>query len=267
MRGIFIKLWIVALATGCAQAHEPTPKLLTDLKGGSVEDLTAAAWVLADRMDPISAALSDSSLEEARIAIALGASASGLVSQMPSGPGVIDESLIAQIAGAIPPAISSFLLTCETKVDRIAAQQRRCRVNTLQLCDRLAIADYGRLRDMLPGITLVQVIHVTGEDVIADALTIAPHVNGLLLDSGAPTAQVRELGGTGRTHNWEISRRIVAAVPAPVFLAGGLNSSNVRDAREMVSPFGVDVCSGVRADGVLDPEKLEHFMMSATGTA
>ena len=206
------------------------------------------------------------SVEEARLAIECGASAVGLVSEMPSGPGVIDEALIAEIAARVPPPVATFLLTCKQDAASIIAQQRRCRVNTLQLCDRVPAGVYAELRAQLPGVSLVQVVHVTGEESFEEALTVAPQVDALLLDSGNQTLAVKELGGTGRTHDWSVSRRIVEASPVPVFLAGGLRPENVAEAVSTVRPFGLDVCSGVRTEGRLDGEKLRRFF-AVLGTA
>src|SRR3989339_396314 len=100
------------------------------------------------------------SIEEARLAIQYGASALGLVSAMPSGPGPIPEERIAAIAPAIPPGIASFLLTSKQDAPSIIAQQRRTHVTTLQLVDAVSVDTYKQLRDELPGIALVQVIHV-----------------------------------------------------------------------------------------------------------
>ena len=201
-----------------------------------------------------------SSEAEAQAAIAAGADAIGLVSAMPSGPGVIAEALIAEIAATAPPAIGTFLLTSATEPGAIIAQQRRCGVNTIQLCDALLAGAYSVLREALPGIALVQVIHVRGESAVAEAVGVAPMVNGLLLDSGDPTLAVKELGGTGRVHDWTLSRRIVAEAPCPVFLAGGLNAGNATDAIRAVRPYGVDLCTGVRIDGALDAVRLRAFM-------
>jgi phosphoribosylanthranilate isomerase len=199
------------------------------------------------------------SVEEARAAVGCGASAVGLVSEMPSGPGVIPEELIAEIAARVPPTVATFLLTCGRDAASIVEQQRRCRVNTLQLCDRVPAGVYGELRARLPGVSLVQVVHVTGEESFAEALRVAPHVDALLLDSGNQSLAVKELGGTGRTHDWRVSRRVVEASPVPVFLAGGLKPENVAGAVSAVRPFGLDVCSGVRTEGRLDVEKLDRF--------
>jgi phosphoribosylanthranilate isomerase len=179
---------------------------------------------------------------------------------MPSGPGVIGEELIADIAATVPPGVATFLLTCEESPAAIVAQQRRCRANTLQLVDAVAPGAYAELRQALPGIGLVQVIHVVGDESVHEAKSVAPYVDALLLDSGNPKLAVKELGGTGRRHDWAISRRIVEAVaPKPVYLAGGLNPGNAAEAVAQVGPFGLDLCSGVRTDGRLDPAKLEAF--------
>lgn len=200
------------------------------------------------------------SVAEARMAITHGASALGLVSAMPSGPGVISEDQIARIAASVPPSIGSFLLTSLTDPQKIVAQQKRCRVNTLQLVDQLPEGAHRYLRRMLPGISIVQVIHVVGEESIHEAVSVARDVDALLLDSGNPSLPVKELGGTGRTHNWALSAQIVARCGVPVFLAGGLNSDNIAGAIQTVRPFGVDVCTGVRTRGLLDGQKLHTFI-------
>jgi phosphoribosylanthranilate isomerase len=200
-----------------------------------------------------------SSIQEAHLAIRYGASALGLVSEMPSGPGIIAEDEIARIAETIPPAVASFLLTSQQNVDSIIAQQRRCRVNTIQLVDSLPAESYPRLREALPGIALVQVIHVRGLEALEEARRIASYVHALLLDSGNPTLAIKELGGTGRVHDWEISRAIRETVDVPVFLAGGLKAENVREAIQRVGAFGLDLCSGVRTNGRLDENKLTQF--------
>lgn len=198
--------------------------------------------------------------EEAALAVRMGASAVGLVSRMPSGPGPIPESRIRDIARTVPPGIASFLLTCETTAEPIIAQQRYCGANTLQLVDAVEPGVHDALRDALPGIGIVQVIHVRDESAVADARRVSPRVDAILLDSGNPSLATKELGGTGRSHDWAVSRKIRDAVQVPVYLAGGLNPQNVGKAITQVQPFGVDVCSGLRTDGHLDPIKLEQFM-------
>ena len=194
------------------------------------------------------------------MAIEAGASAVGLVSAMPSGPGPITDELIAEIAATIPPGVSSFLLTCKEDAAGIIEQQRRLRTNTIQICDRLPRGAHEELREALPGVALVQVIHVTGPESADEAIAVAPYVDAVLLDSGNQSLAIKELGGTGRTHDWKLSRRIREAIDVPMFLAGGLNSANVAQAVREVRPFGVDVCSGLRPEGPLDPVKLRDFL-------
>ena len=203
--------------------------------------------------------------EEARLAIRCGASALGLVGTMPSGPGPIPDAVIADIARRVPPPIATFLLTSQQSVDGIVAHHQRVHTSTIQIVDRIATGSFPELRRRLPGIKLVQVIHVIEERSFDEACVVAQQVDALLLDSGRPDLPVKELGGTGRTHNWAISSRIRESVDVPVFLAGGLRAENVRDAVAGVRPFAIDVCSGVRTNGALDPKKLVAFMEAALG--
>lgn len=200
-----------------------------------------------------------SSSEEAAIAINFGASALGLVSSMPSGPGVISDEEIVKIAKIIPPPIAGFLLTSQTNSEKIISQQKKLGTNTIQLVDEVEMKVYEDLKSELPGVSIVQVVHVVDEKSIEYALKVSSLCDGLLLDSGNPNLKVKELGGTGRTHNWNISRQIRESAGIPVFLAGGLNSENVRAAIETVGPFAVDLCSGVRTNGKLDEIKLKKF--------
>lgn len=196
---------------------------------------------------------------EAADAIAFGASAIGLVGEMPSGPGTIADDQILRIAQAIPPPIATFLLTSRQTSGAIIEHHRRTRTSTIQIVDELTDRSYHEIRAELPNIKLVQVIHVIDDSSVDAAAELAQYVDAILLDSGNPKLAVKELGGTGRRHDWRISRKIVETCGRPVFLAGGLNPANVREAIEYVQPFGLDLCSGVRTDGKLDRRKLQSF--------
>jgi phosphoribosylanthranilate isomerase len=200
-----------------------------------------------------------SSVEEAKIAIKHGASALGLVGHMPSGPGVIGDELINQIAKSVPPPISTFLLTSETKPTEIISHYKRVNTTTIQIVDELEKREYEILRNELPNVKLVQVIHVIDDNSVKEAVEISNYVDAILLDSGNPNLAVKELGGTGRVHNWELSRKIRKSISIPLFLAGGLNKGNVRQAIDFVQPFGLDLCSSVRTNGQLDEQKLDEF--------
>ncbi|MBT4332244.1 MAG: phosphoribosylanthranilate isomerase [Candidatus Cloacimonetes bacterium] len=200
-----------------------------------------------------------SSIEEAKIAIKMGASALGLVSEMPSGPGVVSMDTIKLIAASIPPPIATFLLTSKQSVNEIVEQHKICKTSTIQICDTLTIGTHRDLKNALPGIAIVQVIHVNGDESINDALAIQKDVDAILLDSGNQSKQIKELGGTGRIHNWEISCKIREQLDVPIFLAGGINPDNIVEAVNQVNPFGIDLCSGVRTDGKLDEIKLQKL--------
>jgi len=201
-----------------------------------------------------------SSIEEAKMAIDYGASAVGLVGHMPSGPGVIEDELIFEIVKSVSPPIGTFLLTSETSVEEIIKHHEVTRTNNIQIVDEIKDGTYQQLRDAMPAIKLVQVIHVINQKSVDEAVEISEQVDAILLDSGNPNLKTKELGGTGRTHNWELSRKIKESIKIPIFLAGGLNPENVKQAIDAVDPFGIDVCSGVRTDGKLDEKKLELFM-------
>jgi phosphoribosylanthranilate isomerase len=193
------------------------------------------------------------------MAIRHGAAALGLVGKMPSGPGIITDETIYSIAQIVPPPIATFLLTSETIAQDIIEHHQKVHTTTIQLVDALTNRAYQNIREQLPNVKLVQVIHVIDEGSVEEAIEISAWVDAILLDSGNPNLQVKELGGTGRTHNWQLSRQIREKISKPVFLAGGLHQGNVREAIETVQPFGVDLCSGVRTDGKLDERKLEAF--------
>ena len=205
-------------------------------------------------------------LEEAVTAIDMGASALGLVGKMPSGPGSIPDHQIKKIVERIPPAVSTFLLTSETTIGKVVAHQKKVNTTTIQLVDMLKAGKYKSIRNKLPTVKIVQVIHVTGEESIEKAIEVSTHVDAILLDSGNPDLKVKELGGTGKVHDWKISRKIVDSVIVPVFLAGGLHSGNVQQALNIVQPFGVDVCNGVRTNGKLDRRRLEAFFEAVERT-
>jgi phosphoribosylanthranilate isomerase len=197
--------------------------------------------------------------EEAKMALKFGADVLGLVAKMPSGPGTIADDLIEKIVKSVPSATLTFLLTPKTNPYEIIKHQQLTSANCIQLVDAVNVIDYQILRDKLLNIKLIQVIHVLDEKSIEEAKRYAEVADMILLDSGNPNLKVKELGGTGRTHNWELSRKIVETISKPVFLAGGLNPENVRDAIASVKPYGVDICSGIRTNGKLDVEKLGRF--------
>ena len=202
------------------------------------------------------------SVEEAKLAIAYGASALGLVGHMPSGPGVISNLKISEIMKSVPPMVSTFLLTSETKAAAVIDHYKKVNTSTIQIVDALENRDYEQIKNELPHVKIVQVIHVLDDKSVAEAIGVSAYVDAILLDSGNPNLETKELGGTGRTHNWDLSRQIRDQIDIPVFLAGGINRNNVKQAIEHVQPFGVDLCSSVRTNGKLDENKLKLFFQT-----
>lgn len=200
-----------------------------------------------------------SSIEEARLAVAYGAAAIGLVGRMPSGPGIITDELIHAIAKTVPPPTHTFLLTSETTTDNIIEHHRKVNTTTIQIVDALSGREYHKIREAIPNVQLVQVIHVLDEDSIKEAIEISEFVDAILLDSGNPNLPTKVLGGTGKTHNWDLSKKIREEINLPVFLAGGINKDNIKKAIEHVQPYGIDLCSSVRTNGQLDERKLEEL--------
>jgi phosphoribosylanthranilate isomerase len=200
-----------------------------------------------------------SSIEEAKLAIVHGAAAIGLVGRMPSGPGIITDELINSIAKTVIPPIDSFLLTSETTAEAIIEHHNKVNTTTIQMVDALSGREYHKIREAIPHIKLVQVIHVLDEKAVQEAIEIAEWVDAILLDSGNPNLSTKVLGGTGKTHNWDLSKKIRENISIPTYLAGGINKDNIRMAIDHVQPYGIDLCSSVRTNGQLDERKLEEL--------
>jgi len=207
------------------------------------------------------------SIDEAKLAISYGAHALGLVSKMPTGTKGIGDDEIRGIVEAIPPTFATVLLTSSDDPMAIARHQRATRANTLQLVGPISSESVRGLRDALPGISLIKVVHVQDSTSIDAALSFSNVADALLLDTKVKVRGGEALGGTGVTHDWSISRRIVEASPLPIFLAGGLTPENVAEAIRAVSPFGVDVCSSSRPNRTLEPDRLSDFVARASGAA
>lgn len=204
-----------------------------------------------------------SSTIEVAIAVEQGADLLGFVSPPLAGLGVIDESLISELIGSVPPGCVAVLLTGLTELDEIVAQVVRCRPDALQLVRSTTVEVRQRLRQAFPGLRLIQVVHVHGEEAVQAALDAQVASHGLILDSAVLDGPTQQLGATGTTHDWAVSARIVDAVDVPVYLAGGLSAANVGEARATVGSFGLDLCSSVRTDGVLDAQKVRAFIEAA----
>ncbi len=209
------------------------------------------------------------STEEAEIAARAGAYAIGLVGDMPSGPGIIEDDHIREITDfvrqSLAGSVRSVLLTSRTNADAIANHVATTQPDFVQIVDDPEPGAYRVIRKAHPALKIIQVIHVEDDGAVDQARSVEDGADFILLDSGKPSAPDRTLGGTGDVHDWSVSRRIVEAVQLPVFLAGGLSPENVYEAVRLVRPFGVDLCSGLRDrknDYALIPEKTAAFAVA-----
>jgi phosphoribosylanthranilate isomerase len=202
------------------------------------------------------------SAEEARRAVSFGVEAIGVASGLPAPAQELTDEEIAVIAAAVGEEVGTFLLTGLEDVDEIVEKVRRCGVNTVQLWDVLPRDSYRKIRRALPGVSIAQSVHVTGEAAIDQAREMATVADALVLGSTNPEPPFRWSDPHGQTHDWEISRRIVKAAQVPVILSGGLTHRNVADAIRLVRPYGVEVCSGVRRAGALETSMLVQFLES-----
>ena len=198
--------------------------------------------------------------DEAKTAISAGADLLGLVADMPSGEGMIEDHKIREIAASIKSFNNTVLLTCRTDAESIIEHHKETITSHIQIVDYIDVKNYQEIRKSLPDIKLIQVVHVEDESSYSLAMNFSNYVDFILLDSGKPSAKKRTLGGTGDTHNWNISKKIVRDCSIPVYLAGGINHSNVVEAIQKVKPYGIDLCTGLRTNNKLDKNKLNVFM-------
>jgi phosphoribosylanthranilate isomerase len=203
-------------------------------------------------------------LEDALLAAEFGADAVGfLVGQRHNSPDFITAALARQISGSLRPSVEAVLVTHITDVNEVERLLRESGIRTAQLHGEITPRSVANLRTRLPFLKIFKSVHVISTESVRYPEQFKKIVDGFVLDTiNVTTGQV---GGTGKIHDWSISREIVARFPGiPTILAGGLNSKNVRTAIEFVQPFGVDVNSGTKgSDGFKDAFKLRQFIREA----
>jgi phosphoribosylanthranilate isomerase len=198
--------------------------------------------------------------EEAQIALNQGINAVGLVGHMPSGPGVIGSDRAASIIAALPGGVDSFFLTSHELGRDIVEALGVIKASTVQIVRHIDPVEYLPIIENLPNLRRIQVIHVENDSALGLIERYNEVADAFLLDSGKTMGTNPQFGGTGKVHDWVISKQFVQSTDLPVYLAGGLSSENVFRAVTEVRPAGVDVCSGVRSNDTLDLEKLQAFV-------
>lgn len=198
--------------------------------------------------------------EEARRAVSFGAAAIGMAAENPAGGPSLTEDQIRAVTESVPDSVGTFLMTTRRSAPDLARLARNTGVNTLQLWDEPEPDAYAHLRSAIPGLSIVQSIAVVGPEAVDRAIEVASLVDALVLDSAHRAAPARWEHQHGRTHDWQLSRRITEEVGIPVILSGGLSHRNVADAIRAVRPYGVEVCTGVRTKGALDTTLLVQFL-------
>jgi phosphoribosylanthranilate isomerase len=199
--------------------------------------------------------------EEARMAVMLGADALGFLCGLSyRTEDEIDLASAQRMISEAPPFISTVLVTHQTDLSWVVRACRQTACSTVQLHGAFALDQIPALRSEIPNVKIIKAVNVVDESALPLAQAAARDADAVLLDSRTAT----RIGGTGHTHDWTISARIVKDVAKPVILAGGLRPANVVKAIEVVLPFAVDVNSGVELpDGSKSPEKIGDFVRLA----
>jgi phosphoribosylanthranilate isomerase len=206
-----------------------------------------------------------SSLEEALAAEQAGADALGFTVRLPTGVhDGLTEAKARGIIAALPPFVTSVAITYVENPREAVDLCRYLGVAALQLHGPFPTQELPLIRAALPHLKLIRAVHVTGPEALAQARALEPRVDALILDTYDPATGRH--GATGKTHDWSISRQIVAQTRTPVILAGGLTPDNIADAIRTVGPWAVDVHSGVEdADGARNLGALRAFIARAKG--
>jgi phosphoribosylanthranilate isomerase len=203
---------------------------------------------------------------EAHAAIAAGASAIGVVGPMPSGAGIITLEAAREICRAMKGRAHCFLLSSAREAEDLIAEIDFTGADVLQIVDHVDEDVRLAIRAARPDVKIVQVVHMESEASVVWGLQAAHSADMLLLDSGSFAGPVKELGGTGRVHDWTLSRDLVTSAPVPCLLAGGIGAHNARVALTDVKPFGLDLCSSVRSADLLDQVKLDALQAAVFGS-
>ena len=193
-------------------------------------------------------------------AVAAGADAVGFLMGIThvTQDAVTPETAAAMVA-TLPPFIVPVAVTHLTKPSDLIRIVELSRCTTLQIQDMVTPDDIAEVREVLPYLRIMKAVHVMDESAITTAKYFSDTADAILLD----TRTADRIGGTGITHDWNISAKIVKECSCPVILAGGLTPENVTEAIIRVRPYAVDVHTGVKKNGVRDAERTRAFVTNA----
>ena len=198
--------------------------------------------------------------EDALKASILGADYLGFLVEISFSEDKITRKKAKDIIRKLPLEVTPVLVTYLKKSKPIIEIAKEINPQIIQLHNEISLEEIGKIRKSLPRIKLTKSISVIDESSIQEAKKYEKYVDFILLD----TKSGKRKGGTGKTHNWDISRKIVKEVKNKVFLAGGLNPENIKQAIDEVKPYAVDTNSGVKLKPKKkDYKKLELFIKRA----
>ncbi|QDX40596.1 phosphoribosylanthranilate isomerase [Salarchaeum sp. JOR-1] len=194
---------------------------------------------------------------DAAAAVDAGADALGFIVDVPvDTPRELDPERAAALAASVPPFVTTVLVTMPDAPDDAADLAARVRPDVLQVHGDVPATDLAALADGVDA----KLVKTVDADSPEDAARYDDAADALLVDS----TDASGAGGTGRTHDWTVTRDLAARLDSPIVLAGGLTPDNVAEAVETVRPFAVDVASGVEeSGGVKDHDAVAAFVAAA----
>lgn len=191
----------------------------------------------------------NASLNDLKIALSAGADAVGFITGTNyKSEDAVTKSCAKKLVLSLPPFVASVAVThLQNPQDLIdIIDETGC--STLQIQNDVSLEDMDIVKNGLPHTKIIKAVHVTGIEAIEKAEMFSKTADAIILDTKTET----RIGGTGITHDWNISAEIVKRLNKPVILAGGLSPSNLAEAIEKVKPYAVDVHSGVKKNGARD---------------
>ncbi|OGG73833.1 hypothetical protein A3A40_00270 [Candidatus Kaiserbacteria bacterium RIFCSPLOWO2_01_FULL_54_20] len=204
-------------------------------------------------------------IEDARAAYEAGADELGFHVALDGGRSPLTPESAAEMIRMLPGGVSSVVVTSATQPAQLIEIAGKTGARILQLYGDVTVETMREIKQAVPYMELWKVLNVSYESSIAKAKEYKGAADAIALDTLNKETGAR--GGSGKTHDWNISKKIVESVSIPVVLAGGLTPENVAEAIATVSPAGVDVNSGVsNPDGSKDIEKVRAFIKVAKYT-